>query len=234
MIFDLKGKRRTTVQGVYLTLAILMGAGLVFFGIGSSVSGGLSDLLGGGGGSDQATKTVQKSLAAAEKKLKTNPNDTGALGDLVRGHYQLATQKADANGNFTTSAQTELVATTAAWKRYSDAVKKPDKGLANTAIQSYTGLAQLTKDPQDQKPYWQGAASAAETLTQGTKNYAPYVQLVQYASLAGETRKADLAGQRALELAPKNQKKQVKQAVDQAKQSGASTSQQPPAQPTAP
>src|SRR3954470_16972752 len=179
MIFDLKGKRRTTVQGVYLTLAILMGAGLVFFGIGSSVSGGLvdllsgglSDLLGGGGGSDQATKTVQKTIAAAEKKLKTNPNDTGALGDLVRGHYQLATQKADPNGNFTSSAQTELVATTAAWKRYSDAVKKPDKGLANTAIQSYTGLAQLTKDPQDQKPYWQGAASAAETLTQGTKNY---------------------------------------------------------------
>ena len=224
MIFDLRGKRRRTVQATYLGLAILMGAGLVFFGIGSSVSGGLSDLFGGGGGgSDQATKTVQKNIDAAEKKLKTNPSDTGALGDLVRGHYQLATQKADANGNFTASAQGELVATTDAWKRYSDAVKKPDKGLANTAIQAYTGLAQLTKDPQDQKPFWEGAAGAAESLTAGSKNFNAYLQLVQYASLAGETRKADLAGQRAIERAPKGQEKQVKQAVQQAKQSGAST-----------
>ena len=234
MIFDLRGKRRRTVQATYLTLAVLMGAGLVLFGIGSSVSGGLSDLFSGGGGGDQATKTVQKNIDAAEKKLKTNPSDPDALAELVRGHYQLATQKADANGNFTSGARDELVAATDAWQRYSDAAEKPDKGLANTAIQSYTGLAQLTKDPQDQKPFWEGAAGAAETLTQGTKNYAPYVQLVQYASLAGETRKADLAGKRAVELAPKNQKKQVKQLVDQAKQSGASTSQQAPPQPTAP
>jgi hypothetical protein len=235
MIFDLRGKRRRTVQATYLTLAVLMGAGLVLFGIGSSVSGGLSDLFsGGGGGGDQATKTVQKNLDAAEKKLKANPNDTGALGDLVRGHYQLATQKADANGNFTSGARDELVATTDAWQNYSDAVKKPDKGLANTAIQSYTGLAQLTKDPQDQKPFWEGAAGAAETLTIGTKNPSAYIQLVQYASLAGETRKADLAGKRAIALAPKKQQKQVKQLVDQAKQSGASTSQQAPTQTPSP
>ena len=33
MLFDLRGRRRRAVQATYLTLAILMGGGLVFFGI---------------------------------------------------------------------------------------------------------------------------------------------------------------------------------------------------------
>ena len=44
MLFDLRGRgRRRTVQVIYLSLAILMGGGLVLFGIGSSSSGGLFD-----------------------------------------------------------------------------------------------------------------------------------------------------------------------------------------------
>ena len=46
MLFDLRGSgRRTTVKVVYVTLAILMGGGLVLFGIGGSVSGGLIDAI---------------------------------------------------------------------------------------------------------------------------------------------------------------------------------------------
>jgi hypothetical protein len=223
MLFDLRGKRRRTVQGVYLALAILMGAGLVFFGIGSSVSGGLGDLFSGGGGGDStAEETVQKNINAAEKKLSTNPNDREALADLVRGHYQLATTTADTStGQFGEEARGELEAATDAWQRYLDAVEKPEAGLANTAIQSYSGLALLEQEPQDQKPFWEGASEAAESLTLKSKNPAPYVQLVQYASLAGQTRKADLAGERAIELAPKDQKKEVEAAVEQAKQVGA-------------
>ncbi len=232
MLFDLRGKRRRTVQGVYLTLAILMGAGLVFFGIGSSVSGGLGDLFsGGGGGDNSAEEAVQKNIDAAEKKLASSPDDKEALAALVRGHYQLATTTADpATGQFGEESRGELEATTDAWQRYLDAVEKPESGLANTAIQSYSGLAQLEKEPQDQKPYWEGASEAAEALTLDTKNPAPYVQLVQYATLAGQTRKADLAGQRAIELAPKNQKKEVEAAVEQAKQASAQLAQPPPSQ----
>ena len=53
MLFDLRGRgRRRTVQTIYLTLAVLMGGGLVLFGIGGSVSGGLFDAVGlTGGGS---------------------------------------------------------------------------------------------------------------------------------------------------------------------------------------
>src|SRR4051812_1474726 len=146
MLFDLKGKRRRTVQATYLTLAVLMGAGLVLFGIGSSVSGGLSDLFsGGGGGAKQATKSARKKGADAEKTLKANPNDTAALADLVRQHYALANALADPKTSQPTSASlVEYKAAGDAWQRYADVAKKPDKGLAITAIQAYTTLAQTT------------------------------------------------------------------------------------------
>src|SRR4051794_41690261 len=87
MLFDLKGKRHRTVQGVYLTLAILMGAGLVLFGIGSSGSGGLFDAFDGGSGSSKGNETAQKQIDAANKRLKTNPKNAVRLAALMRGHY---------------------------------------------------------------------------------------------------------------------------------------------------
>ena len=48
MLFDLQGRRRRMVQATYLILAVLMGGGLVLFGVGSgSISGGLFDALTG-------------------------------------------------------------------------------------------------------------------------------------------------------------------------------------------
>ena len=48
MLFDLRGSgRRRTVKIVYITLAFLMGGGLVLFGIGGGggISGGLVDAI---------------------------------------------------------------------------------------------------------------------------------------------------------------------------------------------
>ena len=59
MLFDLRGRgRRNTIKVIYVSLAILMGGGLVFFGIGGDVSGGLVDAITergatGGDGSDR-------------------------------------------------------------------------------------------------------------------------------------------------------------------------------------
>src|SRR4051794_22924790 len=119
MLFDLKGKRRRAVQGTYLMLAILMGAGLVLFGIGSSVNGGLSDLFSGGGGSNQGDKIVQDRIDTAEKQLVTNPKNTAALAQVIRGHYQLATADSDPNtGEFSKDAQEDLQAASTAWQKY--------------------------------------------------------------------------------------------------------------------
>ena len=222
MLFDLKGKRRRTVQVTYLTLAILMGAGLVLFGIGSSVNGGLGDLFSGGSGSNQADKTIQKKIDASEKVLLRDPKNLGALAIVTRSHYQLATATADAQtGAFSKDSLKELQATTAAWKRYETAAKKPDPSLASLAVQAYEGVGTLT----NAQTAWAGAADAAEILANAKPTAQSYIALVQYATLAGQTRKADLAGKKAIELAPKDQKKAAKQAVDQAKAASVSQGQ---------
>ena len=78
MLFDLRGRgRRRTVQVIYLSLAVLMGGGLVLFGIGGGTNGGLFDAIGGSGSSNTSTDTVFKDrLAAYERQLKADPQDT--------------------------------------------------------------------------------------------------------------------------------------------------------------
>jgi hypothetical protein len=225
MLFDLKGKRRRAVQGTYLMLAILMGAGLVLFGIGSSVNGGLGDLFsGGGGGSNQGDKVVQKRIDTAEKQLQVNPHNVAALGAAIRGHYQLATANSDPNtGQFSKDARDDLQKAADAWQRYVDTnPKKPDIGLARVMVQAYSGLAQLTTEQAAVQRYWGGAASATELIAAAQPNPANYVALVQYATLAGQTNKADLAGKKAISLAPKSQRKAAQQQVTAAKAAGTS------------
>jgi hypothetical protein len=225
MLFDLRGKRRRAVQGTYLTLAILLGAGLVFFGIGSSVSGGLGDLFSGGGGSNQGDKVVNDRIDTAEKRLQANPKDAAALGAVIRGHYQLASASADPNtGAFSSDARDDLQQAANAWQRYvATEPKKPDIGLARVMVQAYSGLAQLTTGDQSAAGrYWSGAADATELIAGAQPNAANYIALVQYATLAGQTNKADLAGKKAISLAPKNQRKTVQQQVTAAKAAGAS------------
>jgi hypothetical protein len=227
MLFDLKGKRRRVVQGVYLTLAILMGAGLVLFGIGSSVNGGLSDLFSGGGGSNTADKTIQKKIDTAEKQLQTNPKSEAALAAVIRGHYQLATANADPNtGQFSSDARDDLTQAAAAWQRYlSTNPEKPNLSLARVMVQAYSGLAQSTTGDNaaaDSQKAWSGAAGAIELVAASQPTPTNYVALVQYATLAGQTNKADLAAKKAISLAPAKQKKAVKQQIASAKAAASS------------
>src|SRR5919202_798507 len=69
MLFDLRGRgRRNTVKAVYITLAFLMGGGLVLFGIGGggAISGGLVDAITGShGGGDTGTDRFRKAEETA-------------------------------------------------------------------------------------------------------------------------------------------------------------------------
>src|SRR5947207_7689111 len=87
MLFDLRGKRRRAVQVTYLSLALLMGAGLVFFGIGGSVSGGLLDAFKGGGGGG-GNSAIEKRIDRDKKRAAAGSE--AALKELVRDYYQLA------------------------------------------------------------------------------------------------------------------------------------------------
>src|SRR5438552_7967313 len=97
MLFDLRGRgRRRTVQVIYVTLAVLMGGGLIFFGIGGSVSGGLFDAIGltggGGGGGGGGNDILTKQERTAERRVRVNPADKTAWATLARLHYQQAGQ----------------------------------------------------------------------------------------------------------------------------------------------
>lgn len=219
MLFDLKGRRRRVVQATYLMLAVLMGGGLVFFGIGGDVSGGLFDAF--SDRSSSGNQIVEDRIEDNEKKLTSDPENKGALEDLVRDWYQLANEQADPNtGQYTDEGKERLAEADEAWERYLGAVEKPRASLASYMVQVYgpTGLNQADE-----------AAQAAEIVTEAQPTAQAYLQLTQYAAQAGQKRKAELAGKKAIELAPKNQRSTVKALVEQAKQPAASTT-PPPSQ----
>src|SRR6059036_2475688 len=98
MLFDLQGKRRRAVQATYLILAVLMGGGLVLFGVGSGdISGGLFDAITGknSNSSGPSNSAASKRIKADQAKIRLNPKNTVALADLVRAHFQLANDDAD-------------------------------------------------------------------------------------------------------------------------------------------
>lgn len=220
MLFDLKGRRRRVVQGTYLLLAILMGGGLVLFGIGGDVSGGLVDALQGQSGSSNSI--VEDRIEENEDKVEADPKNAAALKELARDWYQLATQESDVTGAFSDEGKERLAEADAAWEAYVDLdPKNPDASLASLMVNVYAPTA-LNKPAE-------GAEAAEIVATAQPKNAQAYLQLAQFAAQAGQERKADLAGQKAIELAPKDQCSTVKQLVEQLTQAAppASTTTQP-------
>jgi hypothetical protein len=217
VLFDLKGRRRRVVQGTYLLLAVLMGGGLVLFGIGGDVSGGLFDAF--SDRSNSGNDLVEERIDKNEDKVAANPKDQVALKALVQDWYQLANEEADPNTRqYTDEGKERLGEADKSWQLYLVAAKKPDPGLASLMVQVYSPAA-LNKAAE--------GAEAAEIVASADPNAQAYLQLVQFAALAGQDRKATLAGKKAVELAPKNQRSTVKQLVEQAKQPPASTTTQP-------
>src|ERR1700693_2143309 len=122
MLFDLRSRgRRTTVRGVYLTLALLMGGGLILFGVGTGVSGGgLLNAFNGGGGGGQK-QTVSAAEKSAEKAVKTNPASPAAWAQLVQARWTGAGQGSNYNSatqTFSASGKKELAKAGQAWQRY--------------------------------------------------------------------------------------------------------------------
>jgi hypothetical protein len=221
MLFDLRGRRRRAVQATYLTLAVLMGGGLVLFGIGGDVSGGLFDAFKGdsGGSTDQQ---AQKRVERGKKALARNPNSIPTLKALVRDEHAVATSQLKQNAiAYPKEAKDELRAASTYWQRYLKAEKgKPDSNLALIALRLYDpgALNQPKK-----------ALQAAQIVAEDQHTSAGYLRVVQYAALAKDDRTTDLAGAKAVELAPKNAKKTVRQQIKQTKAAAKQAAQQGPA-----
>jgi len=216
MLFDLRGRRRRAVQGTYLLLALLMGGGLVLFGIGGDVSGGLLDAFKGGGG-PSADSAFKDRIDKQEERLQANPENEAVLASLVRDYYSVATsQRPEGSPAFPPEAKDDLQKAAAYWQRYSKLADNPSPAVAGYALQIYD-VAALNRPKQAQE--------TASILARSANDAPSYLRLVSFAARAGDTRTADLAGQKAVDLAPKDQKKLIEKQVEALKK--AAQGQQP-------
>src|SRR3954463_15041160 len=89
MLFDLRARgRRRMIKVIYMFLAVLMGGGLVFFGVGGSTSGGLLDAFKNDAGTSSGTSAYVKQIKRAEKQVQVNPKNVAAWGTLAKLRFQ--------------------------------------------------------------------------------------------------------------------------------------------------
>ena len=212
MLFDLRSRgRRRTVQGVYLGLAIILGGGLVLFGVGAGNGlGGLLNAFTGNGSGNNQSAVVSAAETSALKAVKTHPNSPGAWSALVQARWTAAGEGSNYNaatGGFTAGGKKKLTQTTQAWQHYLQLTQNPDPNLAVLAARAYGALTNYA-----------GEASAWEIVTTSSPGQIKgYECLAVSAYAAKQTRKGDLAMNKALSLAPKAQRTTLKTQITAAK-----------------
>jgi hypothetical protein len=214
VLFDLRSSgRRRTIKVIYLTLALLMGGGLILFGIGggTSLNGGLFDAFSGNSGGGSVDDRFTKQEAALVAKVRANPQDAAALAQLARVRFQLAGSgdQYDPNTNqYTNEGRAELRQAASAWQQHLKiAGEKADPRVATSMVNAYIGLGDV-----------KNAVAAQEIVAEDRNAAGQYSTLAILAYQAGQTRKGDLAKDKAIELTPKDQRETVKGQLEQAKQ----------------
>jgi hypothetical protein len=200
MLFDLRSRgRRRTVQVVYLGLAVLIGGGLILFGVGTGSGGG--GLLNGltGNGSNQQSAVLSSQETAALKQVKADPNSASAWGNLVSARWENASSSGfdQATGTYTSAGKKELAQVAVDWQHYEGLTSSPDPivatiaGRAENAVGNYAGAAGA----------WEAVVSASPSQPSA------YQCLAVSAYAAKQTRKGDLALQKLQTLVSKTEAK---------------------------
>jgi hypothetical protein len=214
MLFDLRGSgRRRVVKIVYITLAFLMGGGLVFFGIGGggALPGGLVDAITqGGSGGDDSFERIRDTEETATARARANPTDAALWAAVARARFQLANagDNVDTNtGNYTDSGAEQLRNATRAWEEHIElAGNNPDSNVASLMVQAYGALGDLAK-----------ATAAQEIIAEDRDSAGAYAQLAQLAYQANQLRKGDLARDKALELTEPDMREALKGQLEAAR-----------------
>jgi hypothetical protein len=212
MLFDLRSRgRRRTVQGVYLGLALLMGLGLVLFGVGAGNGlGGLLNAFSGNGSGNNQSAVVSQQEKAAQKAINADPNNPAAWSSMIQARWSTATNGSNYNtatGTFTAAGRRELAAVGQAWQRYVALKTSPDPLLATLAARAYAYGGNYA-----------GAASAWELEAAASPGELKgYECLAVSAYAAKQTRKGDLALAKAMTLVPKAQRPTLQAQIQQAK-----------------
>jgi hypothetical protein len=207
MLFDLRGRgRRRTVRVIYTGLALLMGIGLVGFGVGGGFGGGgilsgLSKGEGEAGGSASYSSQIKK----YRKLTVAQPSNAHAWENLAKSLYHEAgNEPYTTSAGAVTSKGTELFKQVAqAWSSYIALnPSKPNGELAQLMENVYAegGL----NEPAKEVEVLQIAVISRPT------DAALYAQLAEYAYKAHNVRVGDLASEKAVSLVPAAEKTRIK------------------------
>lgn len=211
MLFDLKGRRKRLVQVTYVALAILFGGGLVLFGVGGNVSGGLIDAFRGSGSAD--TSAFDDLVERAERRAARNPREPEAWLDVVRAEFNLASspQGSDAEtGQLTDRGQQAIIAVAEAWERY----LRLDPEKIDSSAASFAGLAYGALQDYDKAVDTQRLAVEARPSANG------YFQLADFAYRAGDRKAGDRAAEQAVRRTPRDQRNTVRSLIKDTRKQG--------------
>jgi hypothetical protein len=212
MLFDLRGRgRRRTVQVIYAGLAVLMGGGLVLFGVGSFGGTGILNSINGNEGSNAASFSSQ--IKKYEKLTRAQPTSIGAWENLTTAELHEAGGEAYVENGHPSAKGKELFSATArSWERYLALnPPKPSVALAKEMLRIFSeeGLNQPS-----------GAVQALQIVVAAEPaSVSYYSQLAQYAYQAKNVRVGDLASAKAVALAPAPQRARLKKELEAVKKS---------------
>jgi hypothetical protein len=211
MLFDVRGRRKRVIQVVYVGLAILFGASLVFFGTGSGVNGGLFDAFTGGGGGDSNVFSDQ--YDEARQRARTSPESPAAQVALVRASYNLAasTEGSDQDsGALTDKGQQAITSAAAAWERYLDLKPKTlDAGTAQFAALAFGAL-------QD----YDSASKAQRVAATERPSANAWFQLADFYYRAGNETAGDKAAAESVRRTPADQRNTVRDLIKTSRKQG--------------
>lgn len=202
MLFDTHSPgRRRAVQIIFAFLALLMGGGLVLFGIGSNQSGGgLADI--GKNGATNIVDDAEKQVEQAQKALAANPKDEAAAAKLALAKFTIAANEAwdPKTGKITENGQAQIDQADAAWTNYLKlGPAKPDPKVAFQFVSFYT--------TQGAVDYAKAERAMEAVLVTRKPTAGLYAQLAVYAIAAGDNSKYEAARKRALSLATSDERR---------------------------
>jgi len=198
MLFDLRGRhRRRAVRVIYIGLALLIGVGLVGFGIGGGFGGSGGGLLNAANSNEgSSSASFSNQIKKYEKLTKEQPTNASAWENLANAQLHEAGGEKYVTSSGVTSKGKELFAQVAhSWNTYlSLDPTKPNAELAERMVTVFgeEGL----NEPAAAVAVLQIVVAARPTSA------ALYASLAEYAYKAHNTRVGDLAAEKAVSLAP--------------------------------
>ena len=196
------------IQVVYGFLALLIGGGLVLFGVGggSGATGVLSGLEQNGTGSASGIKLDYTAMLKAQRIAKREPSNAAACEQYARQGFKRAETNyvsTTTSAGFTKAGAKELQIVKRAWNHYLTLTPaNPDPVLAGDVSFAF-GLQPGIQD-------WKTAEGAAEIVAAANpKSFADYETLALDAYLAKDKTAGHLAEAHAIAVAPKSDRSSI-------------------------